>query len=110
MSTSRVTREVVGELQAIATAIAEVEPVVGPIVACDSAGQVYAQALARLDVDVIGTGLAGASDKDLQATYRALRRMGARPSPRRARVAMDAKTIASRNEMFPNWSRLRPGA
>ena len=83
-------------LRSVEAARAEVRPVVGEVVACDSAEAVYGHALRALGEDVSALPPAA-----MAPLFRALRGRGARP-----RVAMDARAVADREARFPHAGRL----
>lgn len=107
--TDYVTRKAVREMQAIAQAQAEVAPIVGAVVAMDSAAGVYVEALKRLGVP--NAALAGLSNHvDGARTFFDIARQQYRArGSRLPAVAMDAETEAEHLKMFPHANRLHNG-
>lgn len=82
----------------IAEAEAEVKPLVGSIVAQDSAEDVYKAALNILGVDVTGVH---------PSAYRAIVKAQRAPQAAPVRVAQDAKTVESVQAKFPDMKRIK---
>lgn len=107
--TNHQTRAAVREMQAIAQAQAEVAPVVGAVVAMDSAAGVYIEACKRLGVP--DAALAGVQNHtDGARTFFDIARQRHRARGNRLpAVAMDAATEAEHLKMFPHANRLHQG-
>jgi hypothetical protein len=92
-----ITRHVVREMNDIAAARAEVEPHVGPIMGCDSAGGVYLAALSRRGHSIAGLPLSAG-----KAMWSKLRDV--RP---KLNLAMDSKAAAAMAARFPGANSLK---
>ena len=104
-----VTRAAVREMQAIVQAQAEVAPVVGAVVAMDSAAGVYIEACKRLGIP--DAALAGVQNHvgGARTFFDIARQQHRARGNRLPAVAMDAAEEAEHLKMFPNANRLHQG-